>query len=128
MLRIILFVGIGSCTGGIARYLVQQYMQQHYPSSIPWGTFTVNITGCFLLGIIYALATRGNLLSPELRLLLITGFCGGFTTFSSFAFENVAMVLDRQYFYPALYSLCSVVFGFGAVHAGIFFTRLMLKL
>ena len=83
MTRSLILVGVGSCVGGIARYLSQLFIQKHYPSSFPFGTLSVNITGCFIIGIIYALADKGNLMSPATRLLLATGFCGGFTTFSS---------------------------------------------
>ena len=127
MYRTLVIIGIGSFLGGISRYLVQQYVQRYFPSAIPWGTFSVNITGCFLIGVIYALATRGNLLSPEWRLFLATGFCGGFTTFSTFAYENVSMVFDREYYYTAIYILLSVVLGFGAVHAGILSIKILFK-
>lgn len=111
--------------GGISRYLLQQFVQDRFPSSIPLGTLAVNIVGCFIIGIIYALANKGNILTPQMRLLLATGFCGGFTTFSSFAYENVSMVLGAEFYYPAIYILLSVVFGFGAVHAGILLTKLI---
>jgi CrcB protein len=128
MLRSLLYVGIGSCIGGISRYLLQQFIQNRYPSSIPLGTLSVNIIGCFIIGIIYGVASKGDLLSPEARLLLATGFCGGFTTFSSFAYENVNMVLEGEFFYPFLYILISVVIGFGAVHAGILSVKIISRL
>lgn len=119
MTRSLLLVGLGSCIGGIARYLSQLLVQKHYPSSFPFGTLSVNITGCFLVGIIYALADRGNIMSPGTRLLLATGFCGGFTTFSSFAFENISLLRDGEFFYTSMYILLSVVFGLLAVYLGI---------
>jgi CrcB protein len=119
MVRSLLFIGIGSFIGGICRFLCQQIVQNNFPSSIPLGTLCVNIIGCFFIGIIYELSGKGNIISPELRIFLATGICGGFTTFSSFAYENVSMVLDGEFFYPALYVLLSIVIGFGAVHAGI---------
>lgn len=114
--------------GGISRYLLQQFVQDRFPTSIPLGTLAVNIVGCFMIGIVYALANRGNILTPQMRLLLATGFCGGFTTFSSFAYENVSMVLDREFYFPTVYIVLSVLFGFGAVHAGILLTKLIFKL
>ena len=125
MHRSLLFIGIGSFIGGICRYLLQQFVQNNYPSSIPLGTLIVNITGCFAIGLVYELADKGNLLSSEMRLFLATGVCGGYTTFSSFAYENVSMVLDGEFYYPLLYVLLSVVVGFGAVHAGILFINLI---
>jgi fluoride exporter len=125
MTRSLILVGFGSCIGGIARYLSQLFVQKHYPSSLPWGTLSVNITGCFMIGIIYALADRGNILSPAIRLLLATGFCGGFTTFSSFAYENISLIRDGEFFYTSLYILLSVVVGLLAVYLGILIIKLI---
>jgi len=125
MIRSLILIGIGSFTGGICRFLCQIFVQKHYPTSIPLGTLGVNIIGCFLIGIIYGLGNRGNILSPELRLLTATGFCGGYTTFSSFAYENINMLQDGEFFYTALYILLSVVIGFAAVYAGVLFTKII---
>ena len=88
MYRILFYVAAGSSVGGVARYLSQQFVLKHFPSSIPLGTLSVNIIGSFIIGIIYALSEKNNVLSDEMRILFATGFCGGFTTFSSFAYEN----------------------------------------
>lgn len=125
MTRSLILIGVGGCIGSICRYLSQQYVQNNYPSSIPLGTLLVNLTGCFIIGMVYALSEKGNIISPELRIFLVTGFCGGFTTFSSFAYENVSMVLDGEFYYTALYVLISVIIGFGAVHAGILLIKLI---
>lgn len=126
MFRNLILIGSGSFVGGICRYLSQQFVQKYYPSSFPLGTLSVNVIGCFLIGIIYAFSERGNLLSPAMRLLLATGFCGGFTTFSSFAFENVSLLRDSEFFYTSLYILLSIVIGFAAVYLGILFIKLIL--
>jgi CrcB protein len=118
MFKSLLIVGAGSFVGGILRYLTQLYVQKIYPSSIPLGTLAANIIGCFIIGIIYGLAERGNYLSPEMRLLLATGFCGGYTTFSSFAAENVSLLQSGEFFYAAVYILLSVILGFIAVYLG----------
>ncbi len=125
MTRGLILIGLGGGIGSVCRYLSQQYVQNNYPASIPLGTLFVNITGCFIIGIVYALSEKGNLISPEVRVFLATGFCGGFTTYSSFAYENVSMVLEGEFYYTALYLLISVFIGFGAVHAGILFTKLI---
>ncbi len=125
MTRSLILVGVGSCVGGIARYLSQLFIQKHYPSSFPFGTLSVNITGCFIIGIIYALADKGNLMSPATRLLLATGFCGGFTTFSSFAYENISLMRDGEFFYTSLYILLSVIIGLLAVYLGILLIKLI---
>lgn len=127
MIRNLILIGAGGCIGSICRYLSQQFVQNHYPSSIPLGTMLVNIGGCFIIGIVYALSAKGTMISPEARIFLATGFCGGFTTFSSFAYENVAMVLEGEFYYTALYLLLSVIIGFGAVHAGILLIKFMTK-
>ena len=119
MTRSLILVGAGSFAGGVARYLTQLLVQKYYPSSFPFGTLFINITGCFIIGVIYALADKGNLLSPGMRLLLATGFCGGFTTFSSFAFENISLMRDGEFFYTSLYILLSVIIGLLAVYLGI---------
>ena len=118
-------IGAGSCIGGICRYLCQQFVQKHYPSSIPLGTLSVNVIGCFIIGIIYALADKGNILSPAMRLLLATGFCGGYTTFSSFAVENISLIRDGEFFYTGLYIALSVIIGFAAVYLGILFIKVI---
>jgi fluoride exporter len=125
MVRSLILIGIGSCIGGIFRYLTQQYVQKYYPSSIPLGTLSVNVIGCFLIGIIYALADRGNILSPAMRLFLATGLCGGYTTFSSFAYENISLMREGDFFYTGLYIMLSMVIGFAAVYLGILFIKLI---
>jgi fluoride exporter len=124
MYRILLLVGSGSFAGGISRYLLQQFIQARFPSSIPLGTLVVNILGCLIIGIIFGFGEKGNMLTPEMRLLLATGFCGGFTTFSSFAYENVALVQASEYFYTIGYILLSVVLGFIAVYVGLLLVKL----
>jgi CrcB protein len=124
MFRSLLIVGAGSFVGGICRYLTQLYVQKSFPSSIPLGTLAANVIGCFIIGIIYALAERGNYLSPAARLLLATGFCGGYTTFSSFAAENVSLLQSGEFFYTAAYILASVILGFTAVYLGTLVIKL----
>ena len=118
MNRIVLLVGIGSFIGGVCRYYSQQIITRFLPSPLPYGTLAVNITGCFLIGIIYGLSERGNMLSPEWRLFLATGFCGGFTTFSTFSYESMNLVHDREFLYLALYVGLSVMLGFAATYLG----------
>lgn len=119
----ILLVGAGGFVGSVARFLSGQLIVRYYPSSFPWGTFAVNIVGCFLIGMIYAFSEKGNLLSPEMRLLLATGFCGGFTTFSSFAYESIALMKDGELFYTFLYVAASIVIGFLAAYLGVFIVK-----
>lgn len=125
MFRMLFYVALGSSVGGVCRFLSQFYIQKYYPSSFPFGTLTVNVIGCFIIGIVYGLSIKGNLLTPEMRVLLATGFCGGFTTFSSFAYENVALMQDGELFYIFLYVVGSIVAGFGAAYFGIALTKII---
>ena len=125
MLRSLIFIGLGSFAGGILRYLTQQYMQKYFPSSIPLGTLTVNIIGCFVIGIVYGLSTKGNIISPEVRIFLVTGLCGGYTTFSSFAYENISLLQDGEFFYVSLYIFLSLFLGFAATFLGILFIKII---
>lgn len=125
MLRTLLLIGLGSGIGGVLRYLSQQFIQRHFPSSFPFGTLWVNISACFLIGIIYALAERGNLLSPQTRLFLAAGICGGYSTFSSFAYENISLMQSSAFFYMFLYTAASIVVGFAATYLGILFVKLI---
>lgn len=121
--KMILLVGVGGFAGSVARFLSQQFIARHYPSSFPWGTLLVNITGCFIIGLVYALSEKGTLISPEMRLLLATGFCGGFTTFSTFAFENITLMRDGELLYTFLYIAASVIIGFAAAFLGVFLVK-----
>ncbi len=119
----ILLVGAGGAIGSVARFLSQQMIARYYPSSFPWGTLIVNIVGCFIIGIVYAFGEKGNLLSPEMRLLLATGFCGGFTTFSTFAYENISLMREGELLYTFLYIAASITVGFLAAYIGIFVVK-----
>lgn len=119
----ILLVGAGGAIGSIARFLSQQMIARYYPSSFPWGTLIVNIVGCFIIGIVYAFGEKGNLLSPDMRLLLATGFCGGFTTFSTFAYENISMMREGELLYTFMYIAASIIVGFLAAYIGVLIVK-----
>ena len=91
MFKHIVLVGLGSAMGGIVRYLVSRLWASSMVSAYPFSTFTVNVLGCFLIGLVSALPSN-SWLTPGTRLLLTTGFCGGFTTFSTFMNENANFV------------------------------------
>lgn len=121
----ILIVGMGGGVGSILRYLCQKWINEAYQHNFPLATFLVNIFGCLLIGVFYALGEKGNILSPQTRLLLVTGFCGGFTTFSTFAFENMNLLRTGDSFYFLLYAIGSVVLGIAAVYLGSFIIKLL---
>jgi CrcB protein len=118
MIKILLFIGSGSFIGGVARFLTSRYIQNTVISAFPFGTFAVNMLGCFLIGLFYGMSERGNVLSMETRMFLTVGFCGGFTTFSTFSGENVAMLRDGNILLVALYTSGSVFIGILATYLG----------
>jgi len=117
-MKLILAVGLGSFIGGISRYLVTLFIQNKFLSTFPYGTMFVNILGCFLIGVIYALSDKGNV-SPVWRLFLATGIMGGFTTFSSFSNETISMLRDAEYVPAFSYVAFSIIIGLAATFGGI---------
>lgn len=113
-----LLVFAGSGVGGVFRYFIQKFFIDAGYIQFPAGTFAVNIFGCFLIGLFDAMAEKNNMISPDVRLALTTGFCGGFTTFSSFANENMNLLRNGDYLLFAAYSASSFVFGIAAVFVG----------
>jgi CrcB protein len=118
MLKILFIIGSGSFFGGVARFLTSRFIQNNLISSFPYGTFIVNILGCFLIGLFYGISEKENLMNNEWRMFLTIGFCGGFTTFSTFANENIALLRDGNIFYFALYTSLSVFLGILATYSG----------
>lgn len=114
----ILLAGSGSFIGGVLRYLMQLMFSKFYSGSIPVGTLVVNIIGSFLIGVIFALSEKSDIISQETKIFLAVGICGGFTTFSSFSIENLFLLRDGQYFQMILYTLLSVFLGLSATFTG----------
>lgn len=112
----ILIVGVGSCLGGVARYLVSRAMQLLCHAAFPWGTFLVNILGCFMIGLAYGLIDKGYQMSESMKLFITVGFCSGFTTFSTFMYENYTLFSTPKYATLALYTAASIVTGFAAIY------------
>lgn len=117
MIRDIVIVGIGSGIGGICRYLISLAMN-HAGNGFPWGTFAVNVAGCLLIGILWGVTSRFQNVSPSLSLFLMVGFCGGFTTFSTFSKEGLTILQANNYILFSLYAIGSVVLGIMAVALG----------
>ena len=106
--RLLWYVGIGAAIGGMSRFLLAAFIQQRAGADFPLGTLLINITGSFLLGFIMRYALQATTLSPEIRALLTTGFCGGYTTFSTFSYETALLLEDGEYGRAALYVGTSV--------------------
>lgn len=113
-------IGAGSFVGGVLRYLLSRWVVHQVGGLFPWGTFVVNILGCFLVGLLYGLCERQLLLNPEWRLCLIVGFCGSFTTFSSFINEGTNLLVARQFPLVVLYMMLSLGLGLLATYLGFF--------
>ena len=118
MIRSIFIAGLGGFIGTVLRFLISRYMQLHYMSVFPWGTFIANILGCFLIGIFFGISEKGNFMSPEGRIFLTVGLCGGFTTFSSFSNDALMLLQNKEILRFALYSGLSFFIGLVTVYVG----------
>ena len=117
-----LLVFLGGGLGSGLRYLVTIKMI-HYSKVLPFGTFTVNMLGCLLIGLILGYAQKENTLTSNQTLLLATGFCGGFTTFSAFTNENLELIKNGELFNFSVYTIGSVLIGILAVFIGFYLTN-----
>lgn len=113
------FVALGSAVGGVARYLLGGWIQERTGSTFPIQTLLINVTGSFLLGLIQRYALESVVVTPEVRTMLTIGFCGGYTTFSTFSLETVRMLEDGDWKRATLYMVLSVALSVGAVVAGV---------
>ncbi|MFO7656772.1 MAG: fluoride efflux transporter CrcB [Bacteroidales bacterium] len=122
-MKILMAIGTGSFIGGVLRYLIAEFVQTRHLTSFPIGTLTVNLIGCFIIGIVFGLADKGNL-TQEWRLFLATGLLGGFTTFSAFSIETIGMLRDGQFWSAAAYIFLSVILGLFVAFLGILIIKL----
>lgn len=115
-------IAVGAAAGGVSRFYLASAIQERL-GAFPWGTLIINVTGSLLLGFLlrYALATPA--VSAEVRLMLTTGFCGGYTTFSTYSYETVVLLEEGQFGRAALYSLGSVVLALLATLCGFMLAR-----
>lgn len=125
MVKSIMIVGLGGFIGTVARFLISRYFQVNLTSVFPWSTFIVNIVGCLLIGIIYGISEKGDFLSPEIRLFLTVGICGGFTTFSTFSNDSFLLIREQEWVRFALYTSLSLFIGLMAVYVGRFIIKLI---
>ncbi|WP_062059772.1 fluoride efflux transporter CrcB [Aquimarina longa] len=116
------FVFIGGGTGSIARYLISKYFNNS-SIAIPYGTFIVNTLGCLFIGLILGFSLKSNTMSQNTVALLATGFCGGFTTFSTFAYENHVLLKSGDFINFFLYTAGSLLIGLLFVFLGIFIAK-----
>lgn len=123
MIKNLFLVAIGGASGSVLRYLVHWIVSKKTLSTFPYQTFIVNIIGCLLIGILVGYLAKNQAQNETLKLLLITGFCGGFTTFSAFGLENINMIQNQNYQLAFIYTSLSLVLGILAVSLGIFISK-----
>lgn len=123
MLKTILFIALGGGIGSVFRYLTYILVQKYYASFFPIATFITNAIGCLLIGIFVGLLEKNELANSNLKWFLITGFCGGYTTFSAFGLENFSLFQNNNYGAAMLYIAGSVFTGLLAVWLGHFLTK-----
>ena len=118
MIRSLIIVALGGGMGSALRFLASKFVQDNMAGIFPYPTLAVNVIGCLLIGIFYGLSSRGSLGGDSAKLLLTTGLCGGFTTFSTFCNENLSLMRGGHALATLLYTSGSVVLGFIAVAVG----------
>ena len=119
-----LLVFVGGGFGSVARYFLGKWLN-NLETAIPYGTMLSNVLGSLLIGVILGYLGKTGNMSQSQSLLLATGFCGGFTTFSAFAYENHLFLKSGDYFSFLPYTLLSLVLGFSAVFFGLYFSKLL---
>lgn len=125
MISSLLIVGVGSFIGGAIRYLLSLFMKNLCGQGFPWGTLSVNLLGCFLFGIVFAIFSKSSSTDSTLYLLLTTGICGGFTTFSTFANESIQMLQHGNIFGFIAYVATSVIAGLALIALGYWIVKVI---
>ena len=122
------YIAIGSALGGVQRYSLGGVIQRAAAGTFPVGTLVINVTGSFLLGLLYRYAADSAAITPELRAMLTIGFCGGYTTFSTFSYETVRLLEDGEIGRAAAYIGLSLALSVGAAFLGLAAGRELLAL
>lgn len=125
MIRQLVLVALGGGAGSVSRYLASVWVAKHFPHIFPLATFVVNMTGCFLIGFLIGLSARYAVFDSDLKFLLIVGFCGGYTTFSTFSAENMRLLETGNYGTLALYVITSILLGVVALWGGSFLSKVI---
>ena len=125
MLKTIVFIAFGGAIGTVLRYLISIFINKYWSQQFPLATFLTNIFGCFLMGLFIGYLDKNNLNHSELKWFLITGFCGGFTTFSAFGYENFSLIQQQNSFLSILYIGASIFLGVLSVWVGLFMNKLI---
>ncbi len=118
-----LLVALGAAAGGLARYIIGTAIMQRFGGRFPLGTLAINVTGCFLIGVLMTMIAERGTLNPKWQPLLVVGVLGGYTTFSSFGWETYTRVREGSLFMGLAYVLLSVTLGYIAVWCGALLAR-----
>jgi len=124
MARTLLLIGLGGGLGSIFRYLTTLFVNKYYSLSFPLATFITNVLGCLIIGLLLGSFEKYQLTNPDLKFLFVTGFCGGYTTFSTFAYENVNLFNTNNSAIAFAYIGLSVLTGLFSVWLGLTLTKI----
>lgn len=125
MIKTLIIIGSGGFLGSIGRFLLSRFVQINWPYYFPWGTLLVNVSGCLLIGILFGLSERSVAISGDWKAFLTIGFCGGFTTFSTFSQESLTLFRDSAYLLFFSYIGLSVVLCLSATLLGMLLIKII---
>lgn len=120
MTKALLYIFIGGGLGSVVRFATGKWIGTLHPPQFPYGTFVANIIACLLLGFVIGLADHKQIISPTARLFWAVGFCGGFSTFSTFSAETITLLQNGFHFSTVLYVIASLAFCITATYAGLY--------
>jgi CrcB protein len=123
MIRTLLLIAFGGGIGSVLRYLTSVLVQKYYSSIFPLATLITNVLGCFIIGLLMGVFEKNQVLNSDLKWLFITGFCGGYTTFSTFGFENISLFQNNHSSMAFVYIGGSILMGLFAVWMGLILTK-----
>lgn len=124
MLKTLLIIGLGGAIGSMLRHLTSLFVARYWENHFPLATFLTNVVGCFLIGLFIGFLEKQQLANSDLKWFLITGFCGGYTTFSTFGYENFNLLQNQNMGIAFAYIASSVIIGLMAVWFGLFVAKM----
>lgn len=123
MLKSVILIGIGGGIGSISRYLVYELVARYFSASFPMATFAVNVIGCLIVGLVFGMFEAKQMFDQNIKFMLVTGFCGGFTTFSAFSLETTELIAKGNMLTAISYVTLSIAAGVLAVYLGMTITK-----